>query len=294
MKFRTEYEAGKAPFSLDPRKPAVLVGSCFSQNIASRMQDHLWEGLNPTGTLYNPESIAIAIDLMLDHKRGTKRFEDSLFLYNGIWHSRFFDSSFSSSEKEECLRLFEERSDKFRVKLLEGKVLIVTFGTAICYKETDTGSTVGNCHKLPASIFFTRRATPEEIVTLWNTSIGKLRQFAEDINLIFTVSPVRHLKNGFVGNSRSKAVLQLAVEDICESNPNCFYFPAYEILNDDLRDYRFYASDLAHPSDAAVEYIWEKFLETFVAPEDRLVLKEGSKKMKSLRHRPIIEKGVNP
>ncbi|MCH5230171.1 MAG: GSCFA domain-containing protein [Muribaculaceae bacterium] len=284
MRFRTEYKAEKAIFSLDPGKPLVLLGSCFSQNMAKKMEDHLWEAVNPAGTLYNPISIYKAVELLLTGD--TKKFEQSLFEFNGIWNSRYFDSSFSSRNRIDSIEEFNNRSRQFQDKLKEGRQLIVTFGTSICYCSAENDEVVGNCHKLPSPNFYTRRMVPEEIGRLWKEMIDRLNVAIPDIRIVFTVSPVRHLKNGFVGNSRSKAVLQLGVEEICVNRENCCYFPAYEILNDDLRDYRFYASDLAHPSEEAIEYIWEKFLETFVDSAGFRLLEEGAKRVKSARHRP--------
>lgn len=137
-------------------------------------------------------------------------------------------------------------------------------------------------------MFERRRLTIGEISALWSDLCNRLTTLYPNLNIIFTVSPVRHLKDGFEGNARSKATLHLAVEEICQASDKCFYFPAYEIVNDDLRDYRFYASDLAHPSDTAVEYIWEIFRQTYVDAEGERLLKEGNRRYKALNHRPIF------
>lgn len=285
MKFRTEFEAQRVPFSLNPSKPVVLAGSCFSQNIAAKMEAHLWKAANPCGTLYNPFSICYALDLMLDEKKGMERFEKSLFEYNGIWNSNKFDSSFSSLMKDDCIQEFINRRKQLLATLEEGRLLIVTFGTSIVYYMKEGRFEVGNCHKLPAGMFYRQRMTPSEIMSSWSVIIEELQERFPGIKIIFTVSPVRYLKDGFVGNSRSKAILLLGVEEILKYNEDCYYFPAYEILNDDLRDYRFYASDLAHPSEEAIEYVWEKFIQTFLDESGRKHLEEGEKKFKALNHR---------
>lgn len=286
MKFRTEYKATPGKIVLDPSKPVVMAGSCFSQNIAAIMEAHGWKAVNPLGTLYNPFSIFFAIDIMLDDKKGAERFNKSLFQYEGIWNSDKFDSSFSSKRKEDCLQEFLNRQKIFIENLSEGRTLIVTFGTSIVYHNYDTYEPVGNCHKRPALNFSTKRLTPTGIMADWSLSIERLKEVFPDIKIIFTVSPVRHLKDGFVGNARSKAVLLLGVEEICKYNEGCVYFPAYEILNDDLRDYRFYASDLVHPSQEGIEYIWEKFKDTFLNENGLRILEEGSRKYKANNHRP--------
>lgn len=289
MKFRSEYIASKAPFRLRPESPAVLVGSCFSGNMAAKMREHDWKAGNPLGTLYNPLSIGIALRLMLEpENQALKEFEDSLFMFNGLWNSRWFDSSFSSSHKEDCIKDFQNRRNDFIQKISEGKRLIVTFGTSICYFLEEDLESVGNCHKQPSSLFHTRRLSIEEIFIFWKNLIYQLKEKFPNLKTIFTVSPVRHLKDGFSGNARSKAVLHLAVERICNEIPDCHYFPAYEILTDDLRDYRFYAYDLAHPSEQAVEYIWQKFLDTYLDEEGLKLLEEGAKKVKARSHRPKL------
>ena len=286
MKFRTEYEAKKAPFFLNPEVPVVVVGSCFTQNIASRMEAHNWQFFNPAGTLYNPISIAYALDMMLDEETGLSRFEESLFEYNGLWNSHWFDSSFSSIERQDCIKEFLNRKQRLATSLNEGKVLIVTFGTSICYYLQEDHVPVGNCHKQPSTLFYKERLGISEIESYWTPVIKRLQEKIENIRIIFTVSPVRHLKDGFEGNARSKAILLLGIEEICRNNDRCFYFPAYEILTDDLRDYRFYASDLVHPSDEGINYIWEKFVDTFIDDNGRKQLLEGEKIVKAINHRP--------
>lgn len=286
MKFRTEYYAKKSPLTLSPEKPVVMAGSCFSENIAKKMREHSWKAVNPFGTLYNPFSICKAIYLMLDLEKGYERFEKTLFEYDEIWNSHCFDSSFSSRNKNDCIQEFLNRQKIFIENISEGRVLIVTFGTSICYHLRESDTIVGNCHKQPSELFCEKRMSVSDIFIYWQVLIDRLKKRFPDISLIFTVSPVRHLKNGFTGNSRSKAMLQLGVEEICKYADNCYYFPAYEIMLDDLRDYRFYTSDLSHPSEEAVDYIWEKFRETYLEEEGNRLLEEGSKKYKASNHRP--------
>lgn len=286
MKFRSEYFPDKAPFSISPALPVVLVGSCFSQNIAKKMSEHLWEAVNPCGTLYNPLSIGMALNMMLDGESGIESFRKSLFQADKIWASHFFDSSFSSLNKDDSVKEFTIRQSIFRKKLNQGRILIVTFGTSICYFLNSNEMPVGNCHKQPPSLFCRKRLSVSDITEYWSLLISRLKKEFPGVKIIFTVSPVRHLKDGFSGNSRSKAVLLLAVEEICAKNKDCFYFPALEIVNDDLRDYRFYASDLAHPSEEAIEYVWQKFIDTFIDNAGIERLLQSAKAYKASTHRP--------
>lgn len=301
MKFRTEYFPKLSSPVLSPEKTAVLAGSCFSQNISAKMSECLWENINPASTLYNPVSIGKALDVLFDIEEGEKRFEDSLFFFNNLWSSHLFDSSFSSAVREECVEEFRIRQKTLIAAMNNVEVIIVTFGTSICYHLVEDDEVVGNCHKQPSDHFYRKRLGIEEIEKFWSELIKKFSTLFPHLSFIFTVSPVRHLKDGFSGNSRSKAVLLLAVEEICNKNSNCFYFPAFEIINDDLRDYRFYAEDLVHPSDEGIEYVWEKFRETFLDEKGNELLTEGSRKYKSAHHRPkcgalgkTLEKGTHP
>ncbi|MCH5240642.1 MAG: GSCFA domain-containing protein [Muribaculaceae bacterium] len=285
MNFHTEYIPSSKLLTLSPEKPTLLIGSCFSQNMTAKMREHGWEASNIAGTLYNPLSIALVIDILLDLNNGIDRFIDSLSIYNGVWNSSLFDSSFSSLNCDDSIAHFRNSQILFNDFLSRGQQLILTFGTSICYFDIESKQAVGNCHKKPSNSFFKRRLTVEEIASIWEKSIKKLKDKFPYLKIIFTVSPVRHLKDGFVGNALSKSVLLLAVEEICNNN-NTIYFPAFEILNDDLRDYRFYANDLVHPSDSAIQYIWEKFIESFLSPQGIKFIEEESKKIKARNHRP--------
>ena len=285
MKFRTEYTPEKSRLVIDPEKPVVMAGSCFTQNMAEKMRQHEWEVADPFGTLYNPLSIGEAFRAMMADDDG--KFEDSLFFDGQLWRSWLFDSSFASREKENCVAEFRKRKSEFESALQGGNLLIVTFGTSICYFLEGSQNVVGNCHKQPAERFYRRRLGIEETALYWQEILREIKARYPALQVVFTVSPVRHLKDGFTGNSRSKAVLQLAIEKICGENDCCHYFPAYEILNDDLRDYRFYASDLVHPSEEGVAYIWEKFIATYLDDRGLQRLREGSRTYKARHHRPM-------
>ena len=315
MLFRTEYVPAKANFTLTPRRPVVMLGSCFSDNIASKMRDAIWDAVNPLGTLYNPVSIASSLETFLFSEDFEKRFGESLFQDSqGKWRSFFGDFRFAGNIREESFEKALAAKEELQSKLSKADALFITFGTSICYalcpecnegieskgcydriepNPTPTRSdlisaTVANCHKLPASRFEKYRLSIEDIAEIWIPICKRLKESFPQLRIVFTVSPVRHLKDGFVANNRSKSILLLAIEDICNRLNFCSYFPAYEILNDDLRDYRFYASDMAHPSEQAVDYIWEIFKKTYLDSEGMNLIKEGEKIMRMKNHRPLI------
>lgn len=289
MKFRTEYRAAASTLRLDPRRPIALIGSCFAQNMAQKMEECGWEVFCGGGTLYNPLSIAKVLSLLLFDEDWEETFSRSLFEADGVVHSWLFDSHFSCPGASECVENVKETRDALLRVLDDAQALIVTFGTSWCYfLESEPDCVVANCHKQHPDTFERRRISPSIICDVWCRLLNELRLRFPNLTVILTVSPVRHLKDGFEGNSRSKAALLLAVEDICGKNTDTLYFPAYEILCDDLRDYRFYASDLVHPSQSAIEYIWEKFCLTFIDESGEQILKDGKKERLRRLHRPII------
>lgn len=284
MKFRTEYQAEKIT-GLDPRRRVVLIGSCFSDNIGCKMRRSLWKALvNPCGTLFNPVSISNAILSALE-----KRACSDYFLDGEVWKSWDFPSAFAGTDKEELEGKSIEALSLLNSYLHSSQAIIVTFGSAIVYcLAAEPDRIVANCHKFPANQFRRRMLSPEEIIQLWRDTIGCLREINPGIKVVFTVSPVRHIKEGFTENSLSKATLILAVREICNEIDNCFYFPAFEIVNDDLRDYRFYTSDLVHPSEECVDYVWEKFRLSFLSDENQKILDEGKNLSLRFSHRPLI------
>lgn len=288
MKFRTECSPQRSDLTLDPSRPAVMLGSCFATNMAGKMRECLWPVFNGAGTLYNPVSIARIVELLVLDEDPHEELAASLFEAEGYVHSWLFDSHFSRRSAEECLAAIGEAGREMRRVLGEAQVLIVTFGTAWCYYlQEKERYVVANCHKMPQSLFSRRRVSAGEISDVWTALCARLRKRWPGLRIMFTVSPVRHLKDGFEGNARSKATLLLAVEEICGKVEDAIYFPAYEILTDDLRDYRFYASDLVHPSEEAVEYIWEKFRGSFIDEAGERLLREGNKEYRRRQHRPI-------
>ena len=253
----------------------LLLGSCFSDEIGRKMDEHyLRVTSNPFGTLYNPLSIAQALQ-MTDMPE--------LVEYGGLWHAMSHHGSFSFATREETERAVQQSIETMQTALREADVIVVTFGTAWVYEvkgerlKVKGERIVGNCHKLPADCFTRRRLSVEEIIAAWQPI---LKQY-QDKRWIFTVSPIRHIKDGLHENQLSKATLLLAVEAVSRqlsANSQQLtansYFDSFEILLDELRDYRFYTDDLVHPSTMAVEYIWQRFAETYFSAETRKELSE--------------------
>ena len=240
----------------------LLLGSCFADNIGAKFEEHYFQTtINPFGTLYNPASIAKAV---LDMGYGPSGM--GLVEHNGLWHSMMHHGSYSGVDKEEVIARCEESRIQMREALQQASVVIVTFGTAWVYEYE--GEVVANCHKLPANRFVRRRLTVNEIVDMWQPIIASV----PDKHWIFTVSPIRHVKDGLHENQVSKAILLQAVDRLTSIQSNSLmgsksYFPSYEIMLDELRDYRFYAEDMVHPSAVAVDYIWQRFVETYMTTD---------------------------
>lgn len=244
-----------------------MVGSCFSDVIGEQMkQRYLKVTCNPFGTLYNPLSIAQAIN---------RTEVPELIEHEGLWHSMVHHGSFSRADKSEAEQAVRGSIETMQKALQEATVVIVTFGTAWVYEKD--GEIVGNCHKLPENCFTRRRLTVGEIVKAWKPILKKYN----DKKWLFTVSPIRHIKDGLHENQLSKATLLEAVEQLGD------YFPSYEIMLDELRDYRFYADDLVHPSSLAVSYIWERFVDTFCTPQTKNELMLQHKRWKHEHHIPL-------
>lgn len=296
-KYRTALPVcNNPPFRLSAGQAVLLSGSCFTDNIGGKMLDSGMEAyVNPAGVQYNPASIAAVIRASICGKLP----EESIFIAEDRVRSWLLPTRFSSTEKTEAEKIFAETVSALRQALLRAKTIIITFGTAWIYEHIPTPLSAytgitGNCHKVPAQEFVRRRLSVQEIVTDWEQLIAEIKAFrgAEGIeapDIIFTVSPIRHFKDGAHENTLSKSTLHLSVEELCEYHKeNAAYFPAYELLMDDLRDYRFYAEDMVHPSPVAVDYVWQYFQHTFFSPADRDRLSAQAKSLRTTRHRPLL------
>lgn len=281
------------PVELPPGLPQInhaqrllLMGSCFAENIGMLLAESKFGvDLNPFGILYNPLSVSAALREAWSGKVYT---EADLFFYRECWHSPMHHGAFSAATPQETLRNINRRLSSLRQETACPDWLILTFGTAYVYERKDTGQVVANCHKQPERMFTRRRLTVEEIVEDYVPLLNDLWQRAPGMKVLFTVSPIRHVRDGLHANQLSKSTLLLAVARLQEIFPQAaFYFPSYEIVLDELRDYRFFADDMVHPSPLAIQYIWERFGRTFFTDDTRQVIEECDGIRRALAHKPF-------
>ena len=283
MKFRTEIQVKPATQHILHTDPVLTMGSCFAENISLLLKKSFFQILeNPFGVLYNPLSIAQALRQIIENETFTT---DDLIFHQGEWHSFWHHSTFSHHNQQQCLKNINEQISRAHQFLQRTRWLIVTFGTAYVYFLKRSNMVVANCHKLPEKEFTRRLISIEEIVSAWQNLLIRLQSFNPEIKIIFSVSPIRHLRDGLVQNQQSKATLILAVHKIIGQDQNLFYFPAYEILLDDLRDYRFYEANLTHPNQQAIDYIWEKFQSMFFNSNTKKTVRELLNFQKRLEHK---------
>ncbi len=283
--FRTTIDIKPYSFRLDYQSNILTLGSCFSENMGLKMKNVFFKTeINPFGVLYNPVSILNSINLLLENKRFTT---SDIFEYKSLWHSFAHSSLFSDISSEACLSKINERIESASEFMKNTDVLLITFGTAWVFTDKESGRVVSNCHKLPSGKFNRRRLTVDEITMGYSDLLTKLKALYPNLNVVFSVSPIRHWKDGAHENTISKSTLLLAVDALQNQFDNVHYFPAYELLIDELRDYRFYASDMLHPSDVAVEYIWTKFSASVFSDETLQLKKKLEQLAADSAHRPL-------
>jgi len=283
--FRTTIEIQPSDAKITFRDSVMTLGSCFAENIGKKMKDIFFEtDINPFGVLYNPVSICNSIELLLLNNLFTRQ---DIFENRALWQSFSHSSYFTGISSGECLDKINSRLNYSRDFLKKTDYLLVTFGTAWVFEDKKSGRVVSNCHKLPASEFVRRRLTVEEIVANYSSLITKLQTLFPTLNLIFSVSPIRHWKDGAHENNISKGILLIAIEELQKQFKQVQYFPAYEIQMDELRDYRFYAPDMIHPSEVAVDYIWKRFSETYFSDSTFVLKKRLEQLSADIAHRPL-------
>jgi hypothetical protein len=283
MKFRTEIKPDKIKSQITYGDSILALGSCFAENIGSRLDALKYHiDINPFGIQYNPASIADGLNNIISGKA----FQLSdLFEYQGEWHSFLHHSDFSDEDPLEALSKMNKRLESAANSITTTNFLMLTLGTSWIFSLKENSTIVNNCHKLPAANFTRRRLSVEETVACLELPLKKLTIANPNLQIIISISPIRHLKDGLHENQLSKASLLLAVDTLCTKFENIQYFPAYEIVMDDLRDYRFYASDLTHPSEQAIEYVWEKFEESCLLSKESQLRKEISNLVQASNHR---------
>ena len=288
MQFRTTIEIKPFEQKIERSQPILSLGSCFASNVAERLSRAKFSiTSSPTGILFNPESIASAIDRFDAVARGDSGampIAEELSYGNGRWFSFDFHSDFSRADAAEALTVMREAVSVGAKALAQAHTIIITFGSAFVYRLLQSGKVVANCHKQPHANFAREMLSIEQIATRY---IALLQGPLASKRVLFTVSPVRHLADGLEQNSLSKATLRVAIDRIIGACLNASYFPSYEILMDELRDYRFYADDMAHPSTLAVDYIWQRFGEVAFSTETLALNKRIEQIVKASEHRPF-------
>lgn len=289
MQFRTYINIKPAAEQIDHTKSIFSLGSCFAENIASRLQRAKFHvASSPTGILFNPESIANTLDkltLFANADAAKRLIEAELRNTDGRWYNYNFHSVFCDSNKAHATDKMVSAHMAGVNALQSADIVIITFGTAWAYYLKECGEVVANCHKQPQSLFSRQLLSVEHIAKRYDKllSDGALAQK----RVIFTVSPIRHLADGAEDNSLSKATLRVAIAELVRNHSNVEYFPSFEIVNDELRDYRFYADDMVHPSPLAIDYIWQRFSEYAFNTTTRQLIEQIARITQAAEHKPF-------
>jgi len=285
MEFRTKIPIKEAEPKIDYESEIFLIGSCFVENIGKKLDFYKLQNLqNPFGILFHPLAIAKFFRKLKEDAMYT---EKDIFQHQERWHCFDAHSSLSNPAAEVLLKDLNSTLKNAREFLQLSSHVVITLGTAWSYFHLESEQSVANCHKVPQKSFRKELQSIEEIERALNEILEDVHQINSDAEVIFTVSPVRHIKDGFVENQRSKAHLITAVHKVCEESKKTHYFPSYELMMDELRDYRFYTEDMLHPSQTAIDYIWKRFTETWFSEDSLSVLNEVENIQKGLAHRPF-------
>ena len=291
MKFKLTLDAKPSKHTIAYGDKLMLIGSCFTENIGAKFKTHLFKvSENPYGILFNPVSVATALTEIIEARQYT--IED-IFQYNELWHSWNHHSRFSAVDQKEALEKMNASIVEAHHFLKSANQLVITLGSAWLYHLTNeaplgVGQVVANNHKAPANWFFKSLMQPTVLLENLHGLVKHLQSFNPKLQIIFTISPVRHLREGLVENNRSKAVLIHAVHELVGLCDHVDYFPAYEYVIDDLRDYRFYAEDLVHPNFAASGYVWEKLVETYMGSDTQSIMKQVAELQLAINHKPFF------
>lgn len=289
MDFQLPFTIPASPVKLTHDDPVFLTGSCFTEHIGTQLTEGKFTAFsNPHGILFNPISMASGLETVLQKKVYT---DADIFTLNGVWSSWDFHSAYSDTSMDGALQRMNDNMARAHAALAEAKFLIVTPGSAYQYflkaeyTEANHAHGVANCHKAPGKWFDKKLLTVNEMVIKWHQLIFLLKSFNPALHIIFTVSPVRHYRDGLVENNRSKARLVEWVHELTSQYEHCQYFPAYELVIDVLRDYRFFETDMVHPNQQAVQYVWEQFSVTYFTPETQQLLKRLKEVTTAFHHK---------
>jgi hypothetical protein len=285
MEFQLPITIASLPKPIGYGDKILLVGSCFTEHIGNALRDWKFETLqNPNGILFDPDSVATSL---ISYTRPQHYGEEDLVFFNELWQSWQHHSIFSHVDKGQCLAAINASQVRAHAFLQEADWLVITLGSAWSYRLVDGGGAVANCHRAPAPTFYKHLMTIEEINTALDSCLHQLFYFNPNLQVIFTVSPVRHIRDGVVDNNRSKARLIESVHHLVNKFDRLFYFPAYELVVDVLRDYRFFDIDMVHPNYAATQFVLEKFTQWGLDEGSRGLLAKVRELVIARRHRPM-------
>lgn len=284
MKLQTQITLQKEKYNpIDYKSNLLLLGSCFSENIGDKLAYFKFQmKQNPFGILFHPKAIEKLITYAINKKEFT---EKDIFQRNERWHCFDAHSNLSATNKNELLVQLNQNLKITESQIKSASHIIITLGTAWIYRFIETDTIVANCHKVPQKKFLKELLSVDEIVESLESIITLVKSINPKVNFLFTVSPVRHLKDGFVENQQSKSHLITAIHKIIEPRKNIYYFPSYEIMMDELRDYRFYAEDMIHPNKTAIDYIWNKFSETWIFGPTHIIMQKVADIQNGLNHK---------
>lgn len=286
MQFTTQIPIPKSNHPIDYNSRIVSLGSCFAVNIGEKFNYFKFRNsVNPFGILFHPA----AIDKLIEFAVSGKQFsQNDIFFLNDCWHCFDAHSDLNAIEKDEIIANLNAATSNLKTQLSEASHIIITLGTAWVYRNIASNEWVANCHKVPQKEFVKELLSTEIILQNLNSIFANIKALHPDVKLILTVSPVRHIKDGFVENQWSKANLISATHQfVSHHQSDAMYFPSYEIMMDELRDYRFYAEDMLHPNQVAIDYIWKRFSETQLSEETHPVMKKISSIQNGLNHKPF-------
>lgn len=292
MNFRTELEKQEYRGFINYESSILTIGSCFANEIGEKLYNRLFHILiNPSGTLYNPSSIRLSVeDIVSCREYGLKDliYDNSSQLYHSFNHH----STFSGTDYNIVLNEINKKIKETHLFIKNSNLTIfLTLGSARCFVNKASGSIVSNCHKFPSDLFIIKDLTIEEIEKELDSVVSMIRGVNKESKFVITVSPIRHKSYGLHSDRLSKSRLLIATDNFVSQTAGCYYFPAYEIMIDDLRDYRFYSSDMVHPSEVAVDYIYNIFTSTFIDRSSINDIKSCEGIVKRIKHKPILESG---
>ncbi len=284
MKLQTQINSTPSNAQFGYENKLLLLGSCFSENIGDKLSYHKFQSMsNPFGILFHPVAIENVLEAAVLDKTFT---EEDVFELDGIWKSYYAHSDLNALSRLEAVINLQEAQASLRTSLVEASHIFITLGTSWTYRHLHKNMLVANCHKVPQKEFKKELLSVKEVTESLSNILTRIHSLNPEANVIFTVSPVRHLKDGFIENTLSKSHLIAAVHQLIDAEKT-FYFPSYEIMMDELRDYRFYATDMLHPSEQAIDYIWEKFTAVYISASAQELSKKIVRIKQHLEHRPF-------